>query len=261
MPGAHRRAVRSTLGTMNTFRHPAPAHLVTAEAICDNLARLALPNQLNVYKEPGTPTVMVWGIDGRPETWQSWAECAAFQTEVIKRTYPWASTDWFRAHANSTSPYASGYQALFASGALPGFTAVTRVADLRPGDLIALNYQDEGSKVYTGHMVMVRQIGEPYHRIRDLPGSTQYPVQVIDCSRYPHGVPGAGDYAAYPDTRIDAAGRRWPGLGTGWMMFYADRADGRFTGYRWSVNSTELSTVDRRLITAARITEGDPQRR
>ncbi len=251
--GVIRRAL-GTLGTVNLIRHSAPAHLVAAEAICDNLAELPLPNGRNVYKEPGAPTVTAWGTDGRPESWQCWAECAAFVTEVIRHSYPWATDPWFRTHARSTSPYAAAYQGLFASGALPGFSAVTRVTDLRPGDLIAMNYLDDATEVYTGHLVLVRQVGRPYTRIRRLAGSTQYPVQVIDCSRYPHGVPGRGDYAAYPDTRIDAAGRRWPGLGTGWMTFYGDSSDGRFTGYRWSVNSAELATTDRRAITAARIT-------
>lgn len=67
-----RRAL-GTLGTVNLIRHSAPAHLVAAEAICDNLAELPLPNGRNVYKEPGTPTVTAWGTDGRPESWQCWS--------------------------------------------------------------------------------------------------------------------------------------------------------------------------------------------
>lgn len=240
---------------MNTTRASTPAHLTAAETLADNLIAIPYPNSLNVYKAPGTPTVVQWGTDGQPLTYQSLAECAALQTAVLRHTYPaWATDSYFTTTFGSSSPFAADYQTAFAGGSVARFTTLTKVTDLQPGDFITLNYLDTATDQYTGHMVMVRQIGTPYSRIQNLSGSTQYPIQVIDCSKYPHGILGIGDYATYPDTRIDSSGEKWNGAGYGWMFFYGDTTTGTFTAYRWSVNSSTISTVQQHAITAARLT-------
>ncbi|AHH98407.1 hypothetical protein GCM10010174_69330 [Kutzneria viridogrisea] len=230
----------------------SPPHLRQAERLIDHL----VPAN-NVYKRPEERNVVKWGREGRPASWVNRSQCASFITAVLRRSHPWARRSFFTAHFDSTSPYAKDYLRAFNQGDVPHFTQVERVTELRPGDLIAIEYPEQ-HEVHTGHVVMVRELLGEYvaaNEALNLPGSTQYAVSIADCTAEPHGQYGVGQYDAYPDSRIVDADTQHSGAGYGHMMFYADNATGRFSGYRWSVNSAAatIHPVTERPIAAARV--------
>jgi hypothetical protein len=235
--------------------HPSTvAHLIEAQTLVDYVG-LADQTTNNVYKRPGDPTVMVWGAPGDPSTWMVRAQCNSFLTSILKRAYPgWATDAFFTQYFGERTPRARRYQQVWATGEAPHFRIVTRVADLLPGDLIAINYvADTGSG--TGHLVIVRRRKGVYTGTMTFAGETQYPVEVVDCTSDPHGMYGRGDYVAFPDTRLPAATVEYDGGGYGHMMFYADDATGVFSRYRWSVNTgpARTHTTAGRPITAVRV--------
>ncbi|MDU0291532.1 hypothetical protein [Saccharothrix longispora] len=232
-------------------------HLLEAEQLIGYLSLPTCPLANNTYKEPDQPNVVRWGAPGDAADWVNRSQCASFQTAVLKRTYRWATGRFFRTHFGLASPFARDYRRVFAERDVPHFERVTRVADLRPGDLIAVDYRNDRD-TNTGHVVMVRSLKGAYTapgRRLNFPGETQYAVEVADCTSEPHGLYGVGDYRRYPDNRIFNAGARTDGAGYGHMMFYASDDTGEFTRYRWSVNTSSAGThpADRRPVAAARV--------
>ena len=230
------------------------AHLIEAQTLVDYV-RLADQTTNNVYKQPGAPTVMAWGTPGNPSTWAIQAQCNSFITAILNRTYPqWATNAFFTQYFGESTPHAGQYQQVWATGQVPHFQIVTRVVDLQPGDLIAVNYvTDTGSG--TGHIVMVRRPKGVYTGNMTFTGETQYAVEVVDCTSDPHGVYGLNDYIAFPDTRMPDEVTENDGGGYGHMMFYAASDTGEVSRYRWSVNtgSAGTYTVAQRPVTAVRI--------
>ncbi|HEX6346775.1 hypothetical protein [Umezawaea sp.] len=246
------RSTRAALhGAADRSADGRPAHLVVAERLIDNL-----PADRNVYKDPSQRNVVRWGRPGVPESWTNQSQCASFITAVLRRAYPKWATRWFFAkHFGSRSPYARGYLTAFASGRVPHFSVVEEVADLKPGDLVAIDFrQDQGTN--TGHIVMVREVKEVYDGRSAFAGETQYAVEVVDCTSEPHGVFGLGDYPRFPDSRIVDGTTQRTGAGYGHMMFYASDATGGFSRYRWSVNSSASRTTLERPIVAVRVDPG-----
>ena len=218
---------------------PVSPHLTEAEHLVDYLRHPACPAANNDYKDPTQPNNVVWGEPGRPETFFVQAQCASFLTAVLMRTYPgWATADFYRTHFGSISPLARTYRAKWAAGTVPHFTIVPRVDQLRPGDLIAIDYLND-QNVNTGHVVLVRRLKGTYVApvaAANFPGETQYAVEIVDCTSEPHGTAGIGNYDAFPDTRIVGA-TEGEGAGYGHMMLYASNTTGAISRYRWSVNS------------------------
>jgi len=207
--------------------------------------------QNNVYTNS---TSVIWGQPGDLSTWIAHSRCNSFTTAVLKRSYPWATDDYFRTNfAGDTSPQAANYQQAFQNGTGgPHFTRIRKVADLKPGDLIAVNYRSTDP---TGHIVMVRQVKGVYTGSMNFAGETQYAVEIMDSTSQAHGVYGLASYAPYPDTRIVDGATEYQGVGIGHMMFYASDSTGEFSRYRWSVNSGSEFTypISARPISAARV--------
>ncbi|MEV6597648.1 LamG domain-containing protein [Actinoplanes sp. NPDC051346] len=203
---------------------------------------------------PSGPAQVRWGIPADFTTWRSRARCASFVTAVLKHTYPWATDAYFLEHFGDDSPEAAEYRAGFAADPGPRMRRITRVADLRPGDLIAVDYAGSDDD-NTGHIVMVRQLKGVYTGSGTHAGETQYAVEIIDCTSDPHGEYGLASYAPYPDTRMIDKNDKFTGTGIGHMMFYASDSTGEFSRYRWSVNTSEARTypISKRPISAARL--------
>ncbi|WP_345284513.1 LamG domain-containing protein [Kitasatospora albolonga] len=207
----------------------------------------------NVYLV-GEEAQVVFGQPADPATWVNRSRCNSFVTAVLRHTYPWAADNsyfatWFGATDPRFSPTAARYQSRFSGengGAGPRFKAITRVTDLRPGDLVSVNYNGTVAN-NTGHIVMVRTLKGVRTGFMDQPGLTQYVVEVVDCTASPHGVFGLSTYWDCPDTRMvdnldKAVSQNRQGAGIGHMVFYA-KADGSFAGHRWSVNSADFRAV------------------
>jgi hypothetical protein len=210
----------------------------------------------NVYLV-GSPSTVTWGVPDDLTTWIARARCSSFITWVLRHTYGWATDDYFLQYFQDRIPEAADYRKAFTDGSGgPRFQRIRKVADLRPGDLIAVDYNGTDAD-NTGHIVMVREVRGVYTGSLNFTGETQYAVQVVDCTSDPHGVYGLATYAPYPDTRMggSADSDDFEGVGIGHMMFYAADATGEFSRYRWSVNtsSAKTYTVAQRPIAAARI--------
>lgn len=232
-------------------------HLLEAEQLIGYLSLPTCPLANNTYKNPDQPNVVRWGSPGDASGWVNQSQCASFQTAVLRRTYKWATPKFFRTHFGPASPFARDYRTAFAERDIPHFERVTRVADLRPGDLVAIDYRND-QDTNTGHVVMVRSVKGVYTAPGsglNFPGETQYAVEVADCTSEPHGVYGVGNYARYPDSRIFNATAATDGAGYGHMMFYASDATGAFSRYRWSVNTSSAGTYTtaERPVAAARV--------
>ncbi|MFJ8105242.1 LamG domain-containing protein [Streptomyces sp. NPDC096132] len=206
----------------------------------------------------GSASTVTWGTPDDLTSWISHARCSSFLTWVLKHTYGWATDDYFRQYFQDRIPEAADYRKAFTDGtAGPRFQRVRKVADLRPGDLIAVDYLGTVED-NTGHIVMVREVKGVFSGSADFTGETQYAVEVVDCTSDAHGVYGKPNYPQYPDTRMvsDVEGANFEGVGIGHMMFYTSDATGEFSRYRWSVNSAKTTNtwpVSDRPVSAARI--------
>ncbi|MER7702259.1 hypothetical protein ABTX81_05065 [Kitasatospora sp. NPDC097605] len=277
-------------------------HQIEAEALVDNLRLRPWDHLANRYKRAGVfddvPTSVRWGTAGHPEEFSNLSQCSSFLTLVLQRaygtaptvpagtpmpwgdySYGWATRDYFQQYfikdpANPNPyPTAEKYQQAFLDTAsLPHFTRVTKPVNLRPGDLVALDYypDEDNTKPYTGHIVMIRErkgtwsdpvvdakIGRPV---------VPYVFEVVDCTSDPHGNPALGGtatdlYRAFPDSRIEevpgtngsSTWKEHDGVGYGHMVFYADADTKLFAGYRWSLNTTVPRSVTERPISAGRV--------
>jgi hypothetical protein len=123
--------------------------------------------------------------------------------------------------ASVPRPLAKHFQAFFA-GLPPDrprghWQAVPRVADIRPGDVIAwLRPADSVSK-NTGHVVIAH--GAP---LPDEEGPDAFVIPVVDSTSVRHG---------RGDSRLES---KSTGLGTGTLVVFAD-SSGAPIGYRWSL--------------------------
>lgn len=231
------------------------ARALTADEIAVVSGRTAREN--NVYLK-GAAATLTWGLPGDLASWVARARCASFVTGVLKHTYDWASDDYFLRYFQERGPEAADYCSAFLNGtAGPRFARIRKVTDLRPGDIVAVDYKGSDPD-NTGHIVMVRELKGTFSGTADFTGETQYAVEIIDCTSDPHGVYALTNYPKYPDTRMvsNVTGENLQGVGIGHMMFYASDTTGEFSRYRWSVNSAKTGgtyDVTARPIAAARI--------
>ncbi|MFC4609916.1 hypothetical protein ACFO9E_19185 [Streptomyces maoxianensis] len=262
-----------------------PPHQVEAEMLVDYLRTLPWSEQaqVNRYKTagefPDESSSAKWGAAGHPEQFSVLAQCSSFLTMVLERTYGansaygWATKEYFSQYFHTEDgklfPTAEKFRTGFADAAeTPHFTGVTKPVNLRPGDLVAFDYDSENTtEPYTGHIVMVKErMGTWASSVDSQVGSNVVPYvfEIVDCTSNPHGNPAASDsaeaiYRAFPDTRIEehvGATPEWTehnGAGYGHIVFYADATTKLFAGYRWDVNSSTAHTAAERPIAAARV--------
>ncbi|GAA2817850.1 hypothetical protein RMN57_19205 [Kitasatospora sp. CM 4170] len=280
-------------------------HQIEAEALVDNLRLLPWEFEANRYKAKNTPLESLnsrvqWGAPGHPEDFYNLSQCSSFLSLVLERaygtaptrpaaalpwsaySYGWANEQYFRDNFyfdkadTKDFPNAQEYRTAFArkdvSGAdpLPHFEPVTKPVNLRPGDLVAFEYDDDSDALYTGHIVMIRERkgvwADPDVDRLVGPDVVPHVFEIIDCTSGPHGGPNLGGaatelYRAFPDTRFEevlaTTGQstfvKHNGVGYGHMVFYADAATKLFAGYRWSVTSRTAHAAKDRPIAAGRV--------
>ncbi|MEV8310942.1 hypothetical protein AB0P36_27215 [Streptomyces flavidovirens] len=280
----------STAGSASAAEVPPPSpyqvklpHQIEAEALIDYLRMRPWSDGANRYKTagefPDENSAVVWGTPGHPEQFSSFAQCSSFITLVLQRAYGtgtaygWATREYFSQYFNTEAgkfyPTAEKFREGFANAAhIPHFTAVTKPVNLRPGDLVALDYDPANtSEPYTGHIAMIRERKGTWSSPVDSQVGTDvvpYVFDIIDCTSNPHGNPAASEsaeatYRGFPDTRIEetpGGSPEWTehnGAGYGHMVFYADANTKLFAGYRWGVNSSTAHKVFARPIAAARV--------
>ena len=130
--------------------------------------------------------------------------------------------DDFRRWLGHRRPSAEDYHDAIV--AARGFSRLDAVADVRPGDLIAIKYLTRHDN--TGHLMLVVDAPRRIALSPLMGDDVQWAVVVIDSSESGHGP---------TDTRHKrgADGHDHPGIGRGVLRIHAD-ARGEIAGFSWS---------------------------
>ncbi len=168
--------------------------------------------------------IVSWGDDGSPL--QCYTDCSGFINALMAKTFNWKEDD-IKAEWGHKRMFAYHYYDAIVSG--NHFRQIKSISDILPGDLIALQYADRSEhEDNTGHVMLI--VSSPWpHRPSKLiePNTMQYEVEVIDCSKSPHGK---------SDTRFNSDGTEYSGLGKGTFRLYTDEK-GNIKGYSWSTGN------------------------
>lgn len=214
-----------------------PPHLIEARRLVDYLALGGRPSGRNRYKAIDEPNVMTWAE--RPddlEGYRNQSRCASFVTGVLRHTYSWATAEYFRGTFGHESPYSMDYSAVFAANRTAEFALVSKMADIRPGDLIAMDFLT-GDLDCTGHMAIAVGLHDD--------GT----VEVVDNTARPHGP---------HDSRVDPYTHQpHPGAGYGCISLIPDESTGEIAASRWHLNAATTHPVELRPIFVARVTRPD----
>jgi hypothetical protein len=187
-----------------------PKHLTAA---IDLLARLDLDN--TSYRH-GDPQVTWDGIC------QLHTDCSGFLDALLMHSYGYSRDDfkqWFDSHQPSARRYHD------AIAGQRGFREIRHLAEVRPGDILAVKYLNHRES--TGHVMLV---ADQPRRIAPMPpvvtDTEQWEVSVIDSSHSGHGP---------TDTRHHRGpnGKDHDGLGRGVFRIYAG-PKGQVVGFSWS---------------------------
>jgi hypothetical protein len=212
-----------------------PCHLVSAQELVDNVADAPF-----VFDDPdinrwGTPGTIDWAnftatTQGASLFTLSLLHCDTALTPSILR-------GWW----GSSSPTPVRYYEQILAG--NRFRQISNIGDVRPGDVLAINYTDRSG---SGHLVIIE--GSPVELatpIRPLvPDTTQYALPIIDSTSTAHGcatdTPTADTRWVPTDPRRPCAGGSTDGgAGRGTLRLYATSRDlpdaGAITGHSWSL--------------------------
>lgn len=160
-------------------------------------------------------------------------DCVGFVSYALKQVAPQARESAFRSLGIEpgripSPPKYRAFLATLAEKPQPGWQAVVKAADLRPGDVVAW---EQKTKTASGHAVVIGSspVAGP---------DGIWVVQVYDSTSSPHG---EDSRPADPRAGILARTGKRSGLGRGLMAFTADPATGALTGYRWSPKSKNVT--------------------
>ena len=168
--------------------------------------------------------VVSWGDNGNSP--QCFADCSGFINALLAKTFNWKEDD-FKAEWGHKRMFAWHYYDAIVSGS--HFRQVKNIRDIQPGDIIALQYADRSEHDdNTGHVMLIAALPRPHRPSKVIePNTQQYEVEVIDCSKSPHGK---------SDSRFTSNGGEYSGLGRGDFRLYTDE-QGNITGYSWSTGN------------------------
>ncbi len=169
-------------------------------------------------------TKVSWGDNGSPL--QCYTDCSGFINAVIAKASNWKDDDFKAAFGHKRMLAYHYYEAISAGR---HFARINAISSVLPGDIIALQYADRSEhEDNTGHVMLITASPRPHRPSKVLvPNTRQYEVDIIDCSKSPHGK---------SDTRVSADGGEYSGLGKGTLRLYVDEK-GAIVGYSWSVGN------------------------
>ncbi len=211
----------------------APGHLEWARRLVAGVTP-----ETNLYAS--RPTVVSWsGVNGASET-RNRSVCSALVAHLFMQAYGYRAAD-FASWLDGRFPRAAGFHDAIVAG--HGFDRITRIADIRPGDVLAIKYPP-GNKP-TGHVLLAASRPTPRHATEPVvAGTEQYEIEVIDSSHTGHGP---------TDTRHYAKGKFHSGVGEGLFRLYGG-PDGKIAGYSWSVTkASEVYRPDERDLVIGRL--------
>jgi NlpC/P60 family len=189
-----------------------PKHLAEAKDLVEHL------DLKNTNYEHGAGDIKWTG------TRESHTDCSGFLDKLFEHSYGY-DKEAFKRWFDSTRPTAARYHDAIVDG--KGFTQITTVTEIRPGDILAVKYLKR--KDNSGHIMLVAE--KPVRMKPNKPivevAEEQWEINIIDSSKTGHGL---------TDTRHKkgADGKDHDGLGKGVTRIYADRG-GKVIGFSWSV--------------------------
>jgi hypothetical protein len=185
--------------------------------------------------------VVKWKGDPEARFAECHTDCSGLLNALLGRVYALGRDD-LKEWLGKKRPVARDYhQAIMDRN---GFQRVTRVQNLKPGDVLAIRYPE--GLPDTGHILVVAEA--PRRRDATAPvieKTEQWEVKVIDCSRSGHGT---GDTRHKPDGSFNQ------GIGEGTFRLYAHKS-GTIAGYSWSpLRASTFYAPDERNLVAGRLT-------
>lgn len=199
------------------------------------LAEMLIATVLASTNSYGDPTQITWEGQNGLNYSTNRSKCATLVTQLFEKAYNPDYVAWF----GCTSPHAASYHD--AIEVEDGFTLIGSIHDVKPGDIIAIQYIDAGCTnltcgtfstcTTTGHVAMVADF--PKARTASAPlvtGTTQYSIEIIDTTTSYHGT---------ADTRYKAesGGGHDQGVGQGTMRVYVNPKSSAIVGHSWSTSS------------------------
>lgn len=214
-------------------------HLWWAERL---LSGLDETNTGYVYQR--TAKGIAWKGHGSDESY-AYTDCSGFLNGLFQHAYGFDATvlaKWLGVDARKTGPTANRYY--WAIMEQRGFQRMTRINDIRPGDILAISYPDD--KRNTGHVMLVRAVPEKIDpSVPRIEKTEQWKVSVMDSTISPHG---------RSDTRCHSNGFCRSGVGSGEIRLYVNDA-GEIEGYSWSMApKSKFIPSSRRPLAVGRLT-------
>ncbi|MBI5369016.1 MAG: hypothetical protein HZA54_18420 [Planctomycetes bacterium] len=213
-----------------------PAHLRDAELLVRELRP-----ELNAYvHKNGT---IRWKGEAGADAYENRTDCSAFLNLLLAHAYGYSPSD-LRAWTGRSRPLARTWCETIRAGR--GFALVARVADVRPGDILAVRYPPGNDN--TGHVMIAAAVAAPMAAKRPLVAdTTQWELPIYDSTTAPHGA---------TDTRRGTDGHKPTGAGRGVLRLYADRS-GVIAGHAWSTYAaSEFRSLEERPLVVGRLRTG-----
>jgi hypothetical protein len=163
-------------------------------------------------------TVVRWSSDAQAS--ECHTDCSGFLNALIVHTYPQYTAESLHKWLGKARPTADTY--FDAIRAKKGFAPITGIAEICPGDIIAIKYPPKSPD--TGHTMLIAARPKPRKATAPFVADTeQWEVAVIDSTSRGHGK---------TDSRRRDDGSFRTGLGTGNLRLYT--MSGSIVGYSWS---------------------------
>jgi hypothetical protein len=197
-----------------------------------------------------------WADDPGVTQYASVTDCSGFSNVLLERSYGWLPP------TSHSRPLAEDYYWAIRGG--DHFSELTNIADLVPGDTIALLYGKLDDPTDTGHVAWIDAAPVPYDGMPVEAGLSQFAVTVVDSDDGFHAAPGTDTTnqddrylgAGSCDSDSDCTAQYGPnavcdtwqlavnvcaytGIGRGRLRIYAD-AGGAIAGYTWATEDTSV---------------------
>jgi len=200
-------------------------HCIAAEVDAGKLVSDA-HSLLNAVKPEDTSyihknNIISWGADSKAVCH---ADCSGLINALLLHSKCF-SEEQLNKNLGSNRPLAKHYHDAIIHQR--GFKEITKIDEVRPGDIIAIKYPPGSGN--TGHVMLIASL--PLKRNPTEPvvkNSNQYEIEIIDSTSSGHG--------ASDSRRLDS-GKYREGLGKGVYRIFTDEK-GLFVGHTWSVYPT-----------------------
>ncbi len=192
-----------------------PPHLAAAE----DLVAHVRPEDSSYQHKQG---VVHWKGQEGAAKYESHTDCSGLMNHLLEHCYGLSQRDLKQWLGTSRPTAATYHQAIARSH---GFQRITRIDQVLPGDVIAIQYPEGSGN--SGHLMVVARAARP--RTPSAPlvaGARQWEVTVIDSSMSEHGP---------SDTRHTGVGHGRQGIGQGVLRVYTN-ANGAIVGHSWSTS-------------------------